>query len=99
MPATPLRYVCAYDIPDDRRRLRVARVLEGYGDRVQLSVFEAVLSQEQLDTLVAEVTAELELGEDALTIYPLCAACAGRMHRLGRAGEGVPPGSEEVFIV
>ena len=33
------RRLIAYDIPDDRRRSRAARVLEGFGDRVQYSVF------------------------------------------------------------
>ena len=33
------RYLIAYDVPDDRRRSRVARVLQEFGDRVQYSVF------------------------------------------------------------
>lgn len=32
-------YVVAYDVPDDRRRTRVATVLQGFGRRVQYSVF------------------------------------------------------------
>lgn len=33
------RYLVAYDISDDRRRTRIARCLQEYGDRVQYSVF------------------------------------------------------------
>ncbi|WOQ16528.1 CRISPR-associated endonuclease Cas2 [Raineyella sp. W15-4] len=33
------RYVIAYDITDDRRRSALATLLQGYGDRVQFSVF------------------------------------------------------------
>lgn len=33
------RYLVAYDISDDRRRLRVSSALQSYGDRVQYSVF------------------------------------------------------------
>lgn len=33
------RTLIAYDVPDDRRRARLARVLEEYGDRIQYSVF------------------------------------------------------------
>ena len=36
-------YVVCYDIEDDRERLRVARCLETYGERVQYSVFEVHL--------------------------------------------------------
>lgn len=34
----------AYDIADDKRRARVAKVLLGFGDRVQYSVFCCALS-------------------------------------------------------
>lgn len=33
------RHLVAYDIPDDRRRSRVAKELSKFGDRVQYSVF------------------------------------------------------------
>lgn len=37
--------VVAYDIPDDPRRLRLARALWGMLDRVQKSVFEGELEE------------------------------------------------------
>ncbi|MGP1372035.1 MAG: CRISPR-associated endonuclease Cas2, partial [Almyronema sp.] len=33
-----------YDIPDDKRRTKLATFLEGYGRRVQYSVFECFMS-------------------------------------------------------
>ena len=33
-------YLICYDVVNDRRRNRVSRLLEGYGLRVQKSVFE-----------------------------------------------------------
>jgi CRISPR-associated protein Cas2 len=38
-------YIAAYDISDNRERDRVSRVLEGYGFRVQESVFECLLTR------------------------------------------------------
>lgn len=38
-----MTFVVCYDIEDDRERLRVARCLETYGERVQYSVFEVHL--------------------------------------------------------
>lgn len=35
----PRTYLIAYDISDDRRRLRIADLLLAYGDRIQFSVF------------------------------------------------------------
>lgn len=38
-------YLICYDIEDDGRRRRVARCLEGYGERVQESVFEVCFAR------------------------------------------------------
>ena len=42
-----LYLVIAYDTPDDRRRARLAKLLKGFGERRQYSVFEARLTREQ----------------------------------------------------
>lgn len=42
------RYIAAYDITDDSQRLRVARVLDRYGMRLQMSVFEVWLDPDEL---------------------------------------------------
>jgi CRISPR-associated protein Cas2 len=38
----PMRqsYLVCYDISDDRRLAKVARTMRGFGDRIQLSIFE-----------------------------------------------------------
>ena len=38
------KLIICYDIPDNKRRLRVSWLLEAYGSRVQKSVFETVLN-------------------------------------------------------
>jgi CRISPR-associated protein Cas2 len=68
-------WVVAYDISDDGRRTRVAKHLEGYGERVQLSVFECRLDESELRRLRAEVRAVTEPREDRIRWYPLCRAC------------------------
>ncbi len=64
-----------YDIPDDRRRWRLARLLLGYGQRVQRSVFEAELTPAQLQQVKARIRRLLHLDEDSVRIYYLCADC------------------------
>ena len=44
-------YVISYDIVSDRLRNKVAKVLLGYGKRVQYSVFECRISQEKFEEL------------------------------------------------
>jgi len=40
-------YLACFDIEDDRKRRRLSRLLLEYGDRVQYSVFEITVKNEQ----------------------------------------------------
>ena len=41
----------SYDVPDDRRRTRLAHALKDFGERVQYSVFECRLDERAQQTL------------------------------------------------
>ena len=69
MKAMP-QYVIAYDIHDDRRRERAARVLLRYGQRIQLSVFVAHLDADQQIDLRRELGILLRT-TDALEMFPI----------------------------
>jgi CRISPR-associated protein Cas2 len=98
MPEGKLAYVICYDIAADKRRHRLAQLLESYGRRVQYSVFEAVLDRPLFDKLLAEMGPILVAGADRVAIYPLCACCARRRFGLGQATTSWP-GQEIVYIV
>jgi CRISPR-associated protein Cas2 len=66
-----LFYIIVYDIPSDKRRLKVANLLEGYGKRVQYSVFECVLTQVKYDELRQRLKKKVKLTEDNIRFYPL----------------------------
>ena len=54
-------YVVAYDIPDDKRRTKVHKVLCGYGAWTQYSLFECWLNRRQI--LELRVKLALHLNE------------------------------------
>ncbi|MDY0059564.1 MAG: CRISPR-associated endonuclease Cas2 [Myxococcota bacterium] len=89
-------YLISYDVADDRRRNQVAKILLGYGSRVQWSVFECELDEQHLVRLQERVLAELSLALDSLRIYRLCGAC--RRNAL-IFGAGPPLGPPDVVIV
>lgn len=65
-------YDVATDTADGRRRLRrVAKTCEGFGQRVQKSVFECLLNEVQLEQLRHRLAREVKLSEDSLRIYRL----------------------------
>lgn len=71
-----MEVLVAYDVSTEtaegRKRLRrVAKVCEGYGQRVQKSVFECILTAGQLELLTDRLLKEANLEEDSLRIYRL----------------------------
>ena len=54
-------YLISYDIPNDKRRLKIAHLLEGYGERVQYSVFEVWATDEELTKLRERLTPLVEV--------------------------------------
>lgn len=66
-----LFYLIVYDIPDDPRRKKIAETLEGYGKRVQYSVFECVLSQPQYRELKKRLRKLFQTEEDNIRFYSI----------------------------
>ena len=65
-------YDVATDTVEGRRRLRrVAKLCEAYGQRVQKSVFECIISDAQLALLTHGLIREIDAREDSLRIYRL----------------------------
>lgn len=93
------RWLVCYDIPDDRRRTRLAKWLNGFGDRIQYSVFEALLTDELFDNMLKGIHREVKPTEDRVAVVPLCARCSGTRIRIGLGSREPLPGDEDVFIV
>ncbi len=76
-------YIISYDIPDDKRRQKIAKILLNFGDRVQYSVFEAILSDELLKEMVSSLTRVSRDKEDSIRIYQVCKECKKAIKILG----------------
>lgn len=63
-------YVAAYDVSEDARRRRVARVLLSFGVRVQRSVFEVWLEPHEVPELRRRVGAVLARS-DEFDLFPI----------------------------
>lgn len=67
--------VVCYDIPDDRRRTKVGEALEGFGYRVQKSVFECEVTAQQNQEMQRRVASRIDPNEDSVRYYYLCQNC------------------------
>jgi len=61
-------YVVTYDIADPKRWRRVFRVMEGYGEWLQLSVFQCRLSARRHAELVAELDEIIHHQDDSVIL-------------------------------
>jgi len=93
-----MRYVICYDIPDDRRRARLAHLLEGYGERIQFSVFTALLDQRLFDIVSSRIEQSIDPAEDKTIIFPVCRACSSKRRLFGMAQGQGDKWEEVVFI-
>jgi CRISPR-associated protein Cas2 len=71
--------VVAYDIPDDRRRERLHKVLLSYGTPVQYSLFECLLEEKELARMKRAVRRVIKPRLDNVRYYYLCGTCQGRV--------------------
>jgi CRISPR-associated endonuclease Cas2 len=88
-----MNFLVTYDVstmsPEGQRRLRqVARICEGYGQRVQYSVFEVTCSQTDLAKLLKKLEDVIQPDQDSLRLYPITVAGGFRaVLRLGISRE------------
>jgi CRISPR-associated protein Cas2 len=81
------RYIITYDISDPKRLRGVAKTLEGYGVRLQFSVFECLLDSMRLSKARAALHEIIDTSEDQiLFIYlgPEATDVGLSMESLGR---------------
>jgi CRISPR-associated protein Cas2 len=89
-------YLLAYDVRDQKRLRAAARKLEGYGERLQYSVFRCRLSGRDMERLRWEL-GQILGREDDLLVIRLCASCV-RGIRNRRSTEGWPADPEPTVI-
>lgn len=77
--------VVSYDIPDDRRRTKVMKIVEGYGRRAQYSVFECEVRPADLRELQERLQTVIQDEWDDVRFYGLCDLCLANVTVLGKA--------------
>lgn len=82
-----MTWLVAYDIADDTLRGRAASILEGFGVRVQESVFECTLDDRRRVVLQSRLSQLLhEQTGVNVRFYRLCATCRAASVGLGDPG-------------
>lgn len=75
--------VVSYDIPEDRRRTKIHKILKSYGQWMQYSVFECDLTETQYAKLRSRLVKVIKPKEDSVRFYSLCRCCQPKVERIG----------------
>ena len=91
-------YIVVYDICDPKRWRRVFRLMQGYGEWVQLSVFQCRLGRRRHAELVARLDDLIDHAEDHVVLVDVGVA-DGIEPRVVSLGKAFQPVRREPVIV
>ena len=77
-----MRNLVSYDIPDDKRRTKFAKIFEDFGDRVQYSVFECILDSMHLNSMIARINREPSWKRKTVCGFTPCARLVKKILKL-----------------
>ncbi len=77
-------WIICYDTPSDKRRRKIVKIMESYGQRAQYSVFECDITDREQITLEGKLSKVVGEDEDDIRFYPLNQADIKRVRTLGK---------------
>ena len=89
--ADEMLVLIVYDIPNDKRRNKLATFLEGYGRRVQYSVFECFLELGEMRELHQKLQTRVNEEEDNVRLYWISKDALSRVLTIGSDRPQEPP--------
>lgn len=93
-------YLVSYDIVSDRLRNKIAKTLEGYGRRVQYSVFECDLTEKRYKELYQKLSAlAKDMKDGDICFYYICKNCQGKKQVIGVPQNLEGYSKEEVIVI
>ncbi len=76
--------IVAYDIASPKRLRLVAKICLDFGIRIEKSVFECDLRNDQFENMWERLCSTVNRDVDSLVCYPICAACEKNVVIYGR---------------
>ena len=75
-----MKYLITYDITNTKNRTKLSDILEGYGYRVNYSVFECEFNKTKLNKLLTKIKEDklYDKDQDTIRFYHLCENCLSK---------------------
>jgi len=92
-------YLVCYDIREPRRLHRVHRIVRGYGERWQYSVFFCVLKDIDRVRLQSDLEAEMNLKEDQVVIIDMGPDEKAARNLAATLGQSLPTRESSIMVI
>lgn len=93
-------YVVSYDISSDKIRNKAAKILEGYGIRIQYSVFECRITEKEYEELCRKLIDLMgNRKEGNIRFYSLCRNCEKKIFAVGQVAEQYEKIKEKIIVI
>lgn len=78
-----------YDIRDTKRLNKIAKIMEGYGERLQKSVFGCPLETVDFLRMQKEIKEIIKEDVDSVKYFPLCVSCQSKGFLTGKGKDKI----------
>lgn len=93
-------YLVSYDICLDKRRNKIAKILQNYGRRIQYSVFECNIDEKRFRKLYYELAKECgDMSDGSIRFYYICMNCIPKMKLIGQEKPSTFQGEDSIIII
>lgn len=92
-------HIVTYDVVEDKRRSKLFKVLRGYGDHLQFSVFRCDLSPKEKALLIDALSAVINHKQDQVIIVDLGPTDGRASERITALGRPYEPESKRVVVI
>lgn len=94
-----LLYIVTYDICEEKRLRQVFRLMRGYGEHVQYSVFRCELSDRERVELMTKLISFVKKDEDQILFFPLGPAGGMRENEVIALGKPYEPAESGAIVI
>ncbi len=92
-------YIVAYDISNPKRLRQTFKLMRGFGDHLQLSVFRCELSEMERVQMIAELGQVIHHRDDQILIAPLGPPTGHNARSIATLGRALTHSRHHVIVV
>lgn len=74
-----MKYLFCYDITSPKRLVKMIKLMESHGIRIQKSFFCCDARKPEIEDLIFSIKSIIDNKKDKVTVYPICEKCLSKI--------------------